>query len=433
LQGTAGHIGGWLSGTLRGAVSAAVAAGLVLPAGSPVYAAERVVPVIDGFGPYKIGMTLDQAKAADRGGKPGPCGAIAESRQCLVLKAEVFQEPAVLYAVLDPAAARVERVVARLDPQLTRRRAYRCVRLTEKVFALLVVVYGPRYKQRYDRNRKPLPAVAWDGEESGRLIFEAKCRTHDEGNPLIRVVERYPDGKKPPQVAAKKAAPQASAQASAQAGVDLPPAPPKVPVGVVEQAPLEAPAITTNTDTDDRMARLARELEHATGKEQEQPPRRDLPPSSEDRRAPAVESGPKTVRTAALTTTDVRPPDYSEAYEPPEPTDLEAPEPFAMPEEEEMFRRQRDGAPTVVATAPAAQGEAAKAVRIEAPDFTEPASPADADAETAPATTARVQGWTNAENSGFSPVMTGGWRHRAPVPPARPWREYGLAGSGSGA
>jgi len=703
---------GWLSGTLRCAVSAAAAAGLVLQAVPPVFAAERVVPVIDGFGPYKLGMPVDEAKAADKGAKPGACGEIAADRQCLVLKAEVFQEPAVLFAVLDPAGARVERIVARLDPQLTRRRAYRCVRLSEKVFALLVVVYGSRYKQSYDQNRKPLPAVAWDGEESGRLVFEAKCRTYEEGNPTIRVVERYPGGKKPPQVAKKKsspaprspapvaAAPQAAGSVrppslddrrSAAPVDDLPPPPPRVPVGVVEESALGPLKLGGDRPEADRLARLTRELEQAKGKGQPAPAKTTVPPletrdaakvtpaapetstapatgnrntvplhiapsptgtaasapsnvavgakaipqgtpkpvadaapatvpppvpapapaatpavapvvdpgpvripkapatpvadqpappaaghsdavqtarrtALEDVPGPATDAarprssqdghaknpapvqptdpkrtGPKTFAIAALTP-QVRPPRYGDTYEMPEPTDLEAPEPFAMPEEEAMFRRQREDAGATAALARsetaidaevrrrirtaasrrtpdpvAATGDAAGTVdtdarravrsgdgrapaagfvqpsssedrraaprapaaqlsvarekdptppaalqatpapapaalpsapapapvpvaaphsadseRVGEPAKVEPGSSADAGEETASAARTMVHDWANAKSSGFLPVMTGGWRHKAPVPPARPWRERAADSAGPG-
>lgn len=54
-------------------------------------AAQPAPDHIDSFGPYKLGMTADQAKAAHKGGKPGPCGDIASDRQCVVLSAAVFE------------------------------------------------------------------------------------------------------------------------------------------------------------------------------------------------------------------------------------------------------------------------------------------------------------------------------------------------------
>lgn len=165
------------------------AAGIV-----PAEAEQRGPPRIDSFGPYKVGMPLADAKKADPNAKEGACGELAEDRQCLIVKAAVFEEPAVIYAVLDEKGARVDKVIAKLDPKLSRRRAYRCIRLSEKVFALLVVVYGSKYKQQYDANKRPLPAVAWDGELEGRLIFRANCRTQDEGTPLITVIPRKGEG-----------------------------------------------------------------------------------------------------------------------------------------------------------------------------------------------------------------------------------------------
>lgn len=755
LQDTGRHSGIWPRRALRRAVLAAMAVALALPGGSPVLAADRVVPHIDGFGPYKLGMTLDQAKAADAGGKPDSCGDFAEGRQCLALKAEVFQEPAIIYAVLDPAGARVDRVVAKLDPMLTRRRAFRCVRLSEKVFALLVVVYGSRYKQSYDQERRPLPAVAWDGEETGRLIFEAKCRTRDEGNPMISVVERYPDGVKPPPVAAQTKPPATVDAAAATPTVPLPvenravqppavgaasrdvalaprgdmPQPPvSAPVGIVEESALGAPDTSGAVEASERMALLTRELAHAKGRAEPAPadpsnvptvppsipqssnptvdpaasaahaaipapaapepqvavrseaassgsdsggytipldialpaadagqpgitiseapvpapeatqapgpaaektsvppevtvadpgpvtlPRPTLPPATAPAAAKPVASDVKAARQAVAETRpahtaadprsdigakgtaasvqtarrpahddtvapakparvavpspvaapatppqpyrtaslppDVRPPDYREAYEPREPTDLEAPEPLAMPEEEEYFRRLRDGgaedaadaidaavqkrlavvgpdtaappAPVPAQTTPpsarivdsnarppeqstaqssvqapgqpaiepeAGSGNASAAPvsllsvaragretarrgavegrqprdvpvaaeRDRATTETSAISPArsaaddekpagavpDTMATTAgerdaagPAINPFAGGWGNAKDGGFSPVMSGGWRHKAPVPPVRPWRERAdtLPASGSDA
>ncbi len=174
---------------------AAVFAVMMTAAGSvPAEAEQRAPPRIDSFGPYKVGMPLADAKKADPNAKEGACGELAEDRQCLIVKAAVFEEPAVIYAVLDEKRERVDKVIAKLDPKLSRRRAYRCIRLSEKVFALLVVVYGSKYKQQYDANKRPLPAVAWDGELEGRLIFRANCKTQDEGTPLISVVPRKGEG-----------------------------------------------------------------------------------------------------------------------------------------------------------------------------------------------------------------------------------------------
>jgi len=143
------------------AVAAAFAV-MVMAAGSvPAEAEQRAPPRIDSFGPYKVGMPLADAKKADPNAKVGACAELAENRHCLIVKAAVFEEPAVIYAVLDEKRERVDKVIAKLDPKLSRRRAYRCIRLSEKVFALLVVVYGSKYKQQYDANKRPLPAVPW--------------------------------------------------------------------------------------------------------------------------------------------------------------------------------------------------------------------------------------------------------------------------------
>lgn len=176
------------------AVAAAFAVMMTAASSVPAEAEQRGPPRIDSFGPYKIGMPLADAKKADPNAKEGACGDMAEDRQCLIVKAAVFEEPAVIYAVLDEKRAHVDKVIAKLDPKLSRRRAFRCIRLSEKVFALLVVVYGSKYKQQYDANKRPLPAVAWDGELEGRLIFRANCKTQDEGTPLITVVPRKGEG-----------------------------------------------------------------------------------------------------------------------------------------------------------------------------------------------------------------------------------------------
>jgi hypothetical protein len=269
----------------RRAAALGVAAGLVLPGGQPAWA-QGQTPRIDNFGPYTLGMTLDQAKAAHPGGKAGACGDVAPDRQCLVLDAAVFEEPGRIFAVLDAAGGKVDRIVAQLDPQLTQRRAYRCVRLAEKVFALLVVVYGPKYKQSYDQNRRPLPAVAWDGEQYGRLVFESKCRNADEGNPRISLVDFVPEGGERPKIAEKPAAPPAPAIAAADrslpvdtaavrpqasgapaslaiapAGAEAPP-PLSAPVGVVEQVRPGAEAAAAQA----AQAALATELALAKGK-----------------------------------------------------------------------------------------------------------------------------------------------------------------------
>ena len=191
---TTEHRNGAGVGPARTAIAAAaacIAAALLVPADA---VAQKLPVQITGFGPFTIGMTVAEAKAAARRAKQQDCGEIAEDRQCLAMRAAVFNEPAMLYAVLDEEAKQVDKVVARLDPYRTHRRAYRCVRMSEKVFALLAVVYGSAFKQSYDEDRRPLPAVAWDGIREGRLIFETNCRNPDEGAPTITVVPlKQPD------------------------------------------------------------------------------------------------------------------------------------------------------------------------------------------------------------------------------------------------
>ena len=295
LQHNGNRAAVWRLRPFRAPAAGAVLALLSAALAPAVDAAQRIVPRIDGFGPYTLGMTAAQARAANKAAKQAACGDIAEGRQCLKVNAAVFEEPAVIYAVLDEAAARVERIVAQLDPQLTQRRAYRCVRLSEKVFALLVVVYGSKYKQSHDENRRPLPAVAWDGEEMGRLVFETRCKTPDQGNPRISVLEYYPDGIKPPPVAEAPqpappvaAAPPATLDAAAtgaaaplsldgqgvapqrpaaeQPSIALAPPPRAAPIGVVETIPPGAPDTSGALEADAALAALTRELAHAKGK-----------------------------------------------------------------------------------------------------------------------------------------------------------------------
>ncbi|MEM9682037.1 MAG: hypothetical protein AAF942_02120, partial [Pseudomonadota bacterium] len=279
-----------------GVCALALGAILALPVGE-ADAARGGQERIQGFGPFSIGMPRDKAKAANPRAKEQDCGEIASDRQCVALKAAVFEEPAVIFAVLDETGAKVERIVAELVPELTRRRGFRCVRMAEKVFALLVVVYGPDYKQSYDEDRRPLPAVAWDGQLEGRLVFEAKCKTSDEGKPRITVIEYYPDGVKPPPVAqeapsvpaaqATQVPPGPSIDASAPPGEDVAiaptlaqpaapsaesseltlvpadgeaPVPLSAPIGVVEQIAPGAPDTSGATDANSALAALTREL-----------------------------------------------------------------------------------------------------------------------------------------------------------------------------
>lgn len=469
----------------------------------PAEGAQMLVPRIDSFGPYKLGMTLEQAKAAHKGAKLGACGEVASDRQCLVLDAAIFDEPGIIYAVFDTAGAKIERIVAQLDPQRTQRRSYRCVRLSEKVFALLAVVYGSKFKQSYDESRRPLPAVAWDGEIFGRLIFETKCRTADEGNPRISIVAHQPEGVAPPKVA-EQAAPKpvalppgnalppalssaqtltqtpavASAPAPAvprgdgalsieapainpQGVAELPasislavpdaagratlgpeaPVPASAPIGVVEEI---RPDTGGAVAADAAMTALTRELAQAKGKKPL------ATPSAAARLAPPTAAAAKlnVVQTAAQAPAQPARPRYSDEL--PEPPDMVAPEPFMVPEEEKHFRQRRDAATppsSVVTASPSPAGAASAPLALlsvspptprahpkaqprlqAAPQRPEPAPFAPISAA-APARTAAAAAPADSkpaarpESRSLVPVLTGGWRHRAPVPPARPWRE----------
>jgi hypothetical protein len=480
----------------RSASAAAVALSL---AGGPAGAAQTLVPRIDSFGPYKLGMTLDQAKAAHKGGKSAPCGEIAADRQCIILGAAVFDEPGVIYAVLDASGGKVERIVVQLDPQLTRRRSYRCVRLAEKVFSLLAVVYGSKYKQSYDQNRKPLPAVAWDGALSGRLIFETRCRSADEGDPRIIVVEHHPEGIEPPKVAettapkvatiplppalavpsAVVAAPAASGppaaiSAAAPDGAGRrdaeAPVPARAPIGVVEEIKPETNGAAASHGA---TAALTRELVQAKAQAAD----KLAPPASAPAAAPAAAPSsampasapaapaqvaskpaqsidnsvaarlappPAAVSQQTAAVPPVRQAAPSDTEELPEPPDLVAPEPFMVPEEEALFRQRRER-PQQAAAAPPSLRSTAAAAPIALLAVTPPPQaerqPVAPQARTQPVRAGEAQGTPPAlartEASppeavpptprlaprSFAPVLTGGWRHRAPVPPARPWRE----------
>ena len=524
----------------RGAAAIGLAAVLALPPGAAARAAQSMAERIDSFGPYTLGMTLDQAKAAHKAGKPAACGDVAADRQCILLDAAVFEEPARLFAVLDKSGARVERIVAQLEPQRTQRRAYRCVRLAEKVFALLVVVYGSKYKQSYDENRRPLPAVAWDGALAGRLVFEARCRTADEGEPRISVVAYYPDGVEPPKVA-QPAVPEPAAPALA--GRSQPPAAPgtvpagrtggeapaplRAPIGVVEQiGPVTDHAAAAETDAavlkvEREKARVEREMAVAEGKGEHaaaadtappmapgrtapaeapappvlpaavpiptpmpaptQPARITLAPASPPASPPAPRPAPalsssvpatpaakapvaaeapaKAPQTAALP--PVQPARFDDPDELPEPSDLVAPEPFMVPEEEAYFRRLREAPesapPTrqgdtasatlmwsgIAAPPPAAAQDSPRPAAQTAPVAAAapiPAAPEKAAAaertvpepgvpearETPPPSALSApSGAVKAMPGVVVPVLTGGWRHQAPVPPAKPWRDRG--------
>lgn len=383
------------SGLCAIALCAALGAALSLAAGDAA-AARGGQDRIEGFGPFAVGMARAKAEAANPRVKEQDCGEIADGRRCIALKAAVFEEPAVIYAVLDEPGGKVERIVAELAPELTRRRGFRCVRLAEKVFALLVVVYGPDYKQSYDEDRRPLPAVAWDGRREGRLVFEAKCRTSDEGKPRITVIEYYPDGVKPPPVArempsapsvlsvpsaqATRAAPEASNAAAAGAGetVAIAPmiaqpvapsepspdlalipadgeapvplsAPLGAPVGIVEQIAPGAPDTSGSTDANAALAALTRELRVA----------RSTPEAADE--------------------------------------------------------------PAVPSTQPVLTAEAERRMAFVTESGRDLATPEEMSGDARPGR-AFPGGWGDAERSGFTPVETGGWRRSAPVPPAKPWR-----------
>jgi hypothetical protein len=158
----------------------------------------------------------------------------------------------------------------------------------------------------------------------------------------------------------------------------------------------------------------------------------------------------------------IRPPRFDDPDALPEPTDLEAPEPFTVPEDEAYFRRLRaapssSGMPVpehliaastaVPAAPPAAETPAPAHPRPAATAAPKPAALAlaaskpTASSEAArdrevPTAAADVPDRPSqeppapaphAEPRRFVPVLTGGWRHRAPVPPAKPWRVRGAS------
>jgi ribonuclease E len=87
-------------------------------------------------------------------------------------------------------------------------------------------------------------------------------------------------------------------------------------------------------------------------------------------------------------------------------------QPQAAKPETAVARTEEAGSPPAEKSAPAA-APAADAAPVETKG---PATPVAPNAATMPS-------WSMAAERGFAPVQSGGWRYRAPVPPAKPWRE----------
>lgn len=148
---------------------------------SPLPHRRSPVPKIDGYGPYKFGMSIEQAKkarpAANR--TEGNCGydEIGPA-YCLTESTKLFGQEATIDALFDKNTKRLSKVIITFDRIKGKEKA--CKKVLEVIAAPLVQKWGISTREEGEGVK-----LFWESAYGGTLVLERLCINDDFGVVLV--------------------------------------------------------------------------------------------------------------------------------------------------------------------------------------------------------------------------------------------------------
>ena len=146
---------------------------------SPLPAQRSPVPKIDGYGSYKFGMSIEQAKEARPGANrtEGNCGydKIGPA-YCLTESTKLFGQEATINALFDKKTKRLSRVVITFDR--TEGKEKTCRNVLEAIIPPLIQKWGIP-------TREDGPHFFWESPYGGTLQLSRFCIDDDFGVVIV--------------------------------------------------------------------------------------------------------------------------------------------------------------------------------------------------------------------------------------------------------
>jgi hypothetical protein len=145
--------------------------------------APRTHPIskIDGYGPYKFGMSIEQAKAASPSAKriEGNCGYDKlDPPYCLTETTEFFGQVAEIAVLFNKNTKRLSTVLITFDRSDGKENEKACKKVLDAVVPPLFEKWGVN-------TRKDGPSFFWESPYGGRMTLENVCIRDDFGVVLV--------------------------------------------------------------------------------------------------------------------------------------------------------------------------------------------------------------------------------------------------------
>lgn len=144
---------------------------------SPLPARRSPVPKIDGYGPYKFGMSIEQAKQARLGAKKieGNCGyEKIDPAYCLTESTKLFGQDATISALFDKNTQRLSTVIITFDRIEGKEKT--CRKVLEAIARPLVQKWGIPTREEGGGVE-----LFWESVYGGTLTLSRFCIDDDSG------------------------------------------------------------------------------------------------------------------------------------------------------------------------------------------------------------------------------------------------------------
>ena len=144
---------------------------------SPLPHRRSPVPKIDGYGPYKFGMSIEQAKKAKPGAKKteGNCGYdIIDPAYCLTETTKLFGQDATIDALFDKNTKMLSNIIITFDRIKGKEKA--CKKVLEAIVRPLFQKWGIPTREEGDGVE-----LFWESIYGGTLTLSRFCIDDDSG------------------------------------------------------------------------------------------------------------------------------------------------------------------------------------------------------------------------------------------------------------
>lgn len=151
----------------------AISVALLLAVQTYAQTSTRVDPLprIDGYGPYKFGMSIEQAKKARPDAKKTDCDYVGAA-YCLTLSTQLFGQDAIINALFNANTKRLSQINITFDRMKGKEKG--CKKLVEEIAVHMIQRWGTF-------TREDGWAIHWESPYGGTVTFLRVCLDDDSG------------------------------------------------------------------------------------------------------------------------------------------------------------------------------------------------------------------------------------------------------------